>query len=68
MAAPMKKTESENFAIEFVNEKFKDDLKTLKSVKELYMQYKDQQKSLESQVTILFLSNIFRTRPLFGYN
>lgn len=65
MAAPMEKTESEKFAIAFVNENFKDDLKTLKSVKDLYSQYKDKQKTLESQVINFHHCNSSRTSRMF---
>ncbi|XP_053393642.1 RAD50-interacting protein 1-like isoform X2 [Mercenaria mercenaria] len=52
MAAPMGKSDSDKFAIEFVNAKLGDDIKSLKSVRDLYREYRDKQKSLESQLSL----------------
>lgn len=57
MAAPMEMSESDRFAIELVNGKLGDDIKSLKSVKELYKQFKDKQKTLESKVDISKITN-----------
>lgn len=52
MAAPMEKSDSEIFAIELVNGKLGSEIKSLKTVRELFQQYKDEQKSLESQLSL----------------
>lgn len=51
MAAPMDKTNSDNFAINLVNDKLGDDIKSLKSLMDIYNEYKEKQKTLEGQVT-----------------
>jgi len=55
MAASMDLPKSDKFAIEFVNDRFKNDIKSLRSVKEIYGKYKEEKRALEGRVSVTYL-------------
>ncbi|KAL4240718.1 RAD50-interacting protein 1 [Mactra antiquata] len=52
MAASTDKTASDHFTINLLNDKFGNDFKSLNSVKEIFKEYKQKQKTLESKLSL----------------